>query len=55
MARLVSAYGSLTVRAGLEFQGMPVGLPRSPLTPAGALSADELETLRAALEMVDGI
>ena len=55
VARLVSQYGSLTARAGLQLRGFDVGAPRSPLTFEGALTAEELETLRKAMEAADEV
>lgn len=51
VAELVGRYGSLAVRAGLEFQGFAVGLPRLPLQPpAEVLTSADLTHLQIALE-----
>lgn len=49
VSRLVGKAGSLTVRAGLEMQGLPIGPARRPLTIEGQLTPEDLETLRQAL------
>ena len=55
VAKLISQYGSLTARAGLKIRGFDVGAPRPPLTFQGALTTDELETLRIAMEAADDV
>lgn len=55
VAALISQYGSLTARAGLQMRGFDVGAPRSPLTFAGALTAGEMATLRTAMEAADAL
>ncbi len=49
VSRLVGKGGSLTVRAGLEMLGLPIGPPRHPLTFEGALTGADLAQLRALL------
>ncbi len=49
VSRLVGKGGSLTVRAGLEMLGLPIGPPRRPLTFEGALTTADLAQLRALL------
>ncbi|MCD4738910.1 MAG: dihydrodipicolinate synthase family protein [Anaerolineae bacterium] len=49
ISRLVGKGGSLTVRAGLEMLGLPIGPPRRPLTFEGALTGADLAQLRALL------
>lgn len=39
------------VKAGLELQGVPAGVPRRPMAP---LSADDRDELRSALELLQG-
>jgi len=55
VARMISQYGSLTARAGLELQGFDVGMPRPPLTLEGTFAAHELETLRVAMEVANEV
>jgi len=50
ISRLVAKGGSLTVRAGLEMQGVPIGPPRRPLTLEGKLNQEDLEILQQALK-----
>ena len=49
VSRLVGKGGSLTVRAGLEMLGLPIGPPRSPLRFEGALNSTDLAALRELL------
>ena len=49
VAQVISRYGSLGVRIGLELQGFPVGAPRRPLTLEGTLDAAERVTFEQAL------
>ncbi len=50
IAALVSSYGSLTVRAGLNYLGFAMGAPRLPLSGEGTLTEEELRRLHRSLE-----
>jgi 4-hydroxy-tetrahydrodipicolinate synthase len=50
VSRVVGKGGSLTVRAGLEMLGRPIGPSRRPLTREGILTESDLQALREALE-----
>ncbi|MBN1486313.1 MAG: dihydrodipicolinate synthase family protein [Anaerolineae bacterium] len=54
VACMVSEYGSLAVRAGLEFLGFEVGKPRRPLTYEGVLGTPQLDVLHQALQEIVG-
>lgn len=49
VAQVISRYGSLGVRVGLELQGFPVGAPRRPLTLEGTLDEAERTAFEQAL------
>ena len=50
VAQVISRYGSLGVRVGLELQGFPVGAPRRPLTLEGTLDDAERAAFEQALQ-----
>lgn len=50
VARAVSTYGSLAVRAGLDILGFDMGAPRLPLSMEGALSQNEMAQLQESVE-----